>query len=139
MARRLERLAKEPFCRTAIALGGEQEVDCLTGGVHRPIQIFLLAADLYIRLVNPIGLVGWPEIGAAALVQFRCIHLNPAEHAGMVRGQSAFSHHLGHVSIAEWKIQVPTYATKDDFRFILSPVERVLRGDRHGLSFYRAA
>ncbi len=91
------------------------------------IQIPLLATDLYVGFVNPVGLVGWPEIEAAALIEFRCIHLNPAEHAGMVRGQSAFSHQLGDVSIAERKIQVSTYAAKDDFRFILSPVERVLR------------
>ena len=57
----------------------------------------------------------------------------------MVRGQSAFPHQFDHVPIAERKIQVPTYATKDDFWFIMSPVERVIRGDRHGLSFYRTS
>ena len=48
MARTLEHLAKEAFRRSGVALGREQEINRLSGGVDRPIQVLLLAADLYV-------------------------------------------------------------------------------------------
>jgi hypothetical protein len=93
------------------------------------------AAQRTIGFVDAVRLVRWPQIWAATLVEFRCIHLNPPKDAGMVRRQSAFPHQLRDMAVAERKIQVPTHATKNDFWFVMSPVERVIRGDRHGLSF----
>jgi hypothetical protein len=43
-----------------------------------------------------------------------------------------FPHQFGDVPVTERKIQVPTHGTKDDFSFVMSPVEWVIRGDRHG-------
>jgi hypothetical protein len=57
----------------------------------------------------------------------------------MVCWQSSFPDQFGYVPIAERKIQIPTYAAKDDLSFVMSPMEWVIRGDRHGLSFYRTA
>jgi hypothetical protein len=37
------------------------------------------------------------------------------------------------------QIQVPTYATKDDLSFVMSPVERVIRDDRTGSYSNRTA
>ena len=54
----------------------------------------------------------------------------------MVCRKPAFPHQLRDMAIAERKIQVPTHATKNDLTFVMSPMERVIRGDRHGLSFY---
>jgi hypothetical protein len=42
----------------------------LTGVVHRPIEVLLRAAHLYKRFVHAVGLVGPPEIGPIALLQF---------------------------------------------------------------------
>ena len=55
----------------------------------------------------------------------------------MVCRQSSLPNQFGYVPIAERKIQIPTYAAKDHFSFVMSPMEWVIRGDRHGLSFYR--
>jgi hypothetical protein len=56
----------------------------------------------------------------------------------MVRRQSSFPHEFGDITIAERKVQGPADATKDDFSFVMSPVKRVIRGDRDGVSFYRS-
>jgi len=64
-------VAKEAFCRSAIPLGREHEIDCLTGGVHRAIEILLLATDLYVGFVNPVAPVCWPEIWAGRACGFR--------------------------------------------------------------------
>ena len=50
----------------------------------------------------------------------------------MVRRQSTLPNEFGYVPIAERKIQIPTYAAKDHFSFVMSPMEWVIRGDRHG-------
>jgi hypothetical protein len=54
----------------------------------------------------------------------------------MVRRQSSLPNQFGYVPIAERKIQIATYAAKDHFSFVMSPMEWVIRGDRHELSFY---
>ena len=46
IARRLKRFAEEAFRRRSIALSRKQEVNRLTGGVHRTIQVLLLAVHL---------------------------------------------------------------------------------------------
>jgi len=68
IARRVERLVKETFRRSSIALGREQKVNRLTGGVHCSVQVLLLTAHLYIRFVHTVGLVRPPEVWPTALL-----------------------------------------------------------------------
>ena len=74
---------------------------------------------------------------SAAFVQLRCVGLHPPEHACMVRRQSPFPHQLGHVAVAQRKIQAPAHATKDDLSFVMSPVAGVLGVIGTGSPFYR--
>ena len=53
-------------------------------GIQRPIQILVLAFYLYIRLVDPIALIGRLQMRAAAFVQLRRICLHPTPNAAGV-------------------------------------------------------
>ena len=58
IARSTQGLAEEAFGSRGIALGGEQEIDRLAGGIDRPVQVAVLALDLNIGLVGAVALVG---------------------------------------------------------------------------------
>ena len=60
-----------------------------------------LALDAYIGLVYPVGLVGGPKIGPAALIEFRCIRLNPPPNAAGIHLKAPFSQHLSHVLVRQ--------------------------------------
>src|SRR5215831_3998669 len=59
IAGRAQSLTEEALGRSRIPLGGEQKFDRLTSRIHCPVQIFVLAFDLYIRF-RLCGSSYWP-------------------------------------------------------------------------------
>lgn len=136
MAGRFEDLSKEAFGRRSVTFRREQKVNGLAGEVHRPIQIFPGAFPLPVRFIHPVSLICRAQIRATALVEFRRVDLHPAKHAARVNRQSPFPNEFGDMPVTEGQIQVPTNASQDDVSFLMSPVERIIRCDRHRSSVY---
>jgi hypothetical protein len=65
------------------------------------IPALALALDAYIGLVYPVGLVGGPKIGPAALIEFRCIRLNPPPNAAGIDPNAALGQHLSHMLLRQ--------------------------------------
>jgi hypothetical protein len=99
IAGRARGLAEEPFCRSGIPLGREQKLDGLTSRVHSSIQI--LASPLtYIGLIGAVAFVGGLQLRPAALVQLRCIGLDPGPDATGIRFHSPFPDDFGDVFVS---------------------------------------
>jgi hypothetical protein len=77
-----ENLTKEPLGGSSITLGGEQEINALPRRIHRPIQVPILAFNLNIGFVDPVGSVGRLEVWTTAPIEFRPEDLDPAPDAG---------------------------------------------------------
>src|SRR5262249_54513896 len=58
IAGRAQSLTEEALGSSSIPLGAEQKLDRLTSRIHRTVQIFALAFDLYIGLVRAVALIG---------------------------------------------------------------------------------
>src|SRR5271165_3728087 len=67
-----------------VPFGREQEVDRRTGGVHRAIQIYPLAFDPDVRLVDTPRVVGRFESRAQTSSHFRGITLYPSPNRDMI-------------------------------------------------------
>src|SRR5215471_18649936 len=65
IAGRAQSLSEEALGRSSIPLGGEQKLDRLTSRIHRTIQIFVLAFNLYIGLVRAVAFVCRLQMRAA--------------------------------------------------------------------------
>jgi hypothetical protein len=77
-------LAEESLGCRCIALGGEQEIDGLPCGIYRSVQISVLPFDPDLGFVDAVVLIGAFQVGAAGLVQFRPVDLDPAPDATAV-------------------------------------------------------
>src|SRR5215471_18899233 len=60
-----------------------------------------LALDPYIGLVDPVGLVGGPKMRPAALIEFRCIRLDPPPNAAGIHRKTALCQHLSHMLVRQ--------------------------------------
>src|SRR5215467_12745160 len=89
IAGRTQSLTEEALGRRRIPLGGEQELDRLTGRIHCPVQIFVFSFDLYIGLVGAVAFVRRLQMRAAAFVQLRRVGLHPAPDATGVHFHAA--------------------------------------------------
>ena len=105
--------------------------------VESTIQILPLPLDLDGGFLHPLGLIRRAQKRSTALVEFRCVPRHPAKHAAGVNRPPAFWDQLSDRPITERKIQLPTDTGQDNVCFVMSPVKRVLRSDRHRSSFYR--
>jgi hypothetical protein len=68
IARSAQSLSEEPFGSCGITPGGEQKIDRLAGGIHRSIQVVVLALDLNIGLIGAVALIGWLQMGRQRLL-----------------------------------------------------------------------
>ena len=68
-----QRLTEEALGRSRIPLGGGQKLDRLTSRIHCPVQIFVLAFDLYIGFVCAVAFVRRLQMWAAGLVPLGCV------------------------------------------------------------------
>src|SRR5215469_1752500 len=69
--------------------------------IDRTIKVSVLALDPYIGLVYPVGLVGGPKMRPAALMEFRCIRLNPPPNAAGIHRKAALGQHLSHMLVRQ--------------------------------------
>ena len=107
-------LAEESLGCRCIALGGEQEIDGLSGGIHGSVQVSVPSFYSDIRLIDAIALIGPFQVRAAAPVQFRPVDLHPAPDATGMDKHTAFERHLGHVRKGDRKPQAPPHAPEND-------------------------
>ena len=92
---------QEAFCCRRIAFRCQQKIDRLAGGVDCTVQVPVLTLDPYIGLVYPVGLVGGPKMRPAALIEFRCIRLNPPPNAAGIHRKTALGQHLSHMLVRQ--------------------------------------
>jgi len=87
----------------------EPKVNSLTGLVHGSIQVRPLAAYLDIGFVHSPGSANRLAKPVPVLDELRDISPNPAQNGRMGKIQSAFSHHLDQIAIAQLETEVPTH------------------------------
>jgi len=81
-------------------------------------------SNLYIRLIQPPGSTGTPELAAKPLIQKGRVMLDPAPDGDMIHRNSALCHHLFQIAVAQRIPQVPPHAQNDDDIVKVSPSER---------------
>ena len=64
-----KRKLKEAFGSYAVAVGRQQEIDRVSGGIHGPIQIGPSARDSNVRFIDPPRLVRAAHLSANALLE----------------------------------------------------------------------
>jgi len=70
-------------------------------------------------------------VRAAAPVQFRPVDLDPAPDTTGVDEQTTFESHPGHMLKMRSETLVPAHAPENDIARIVTPFERIRRGERH--------
>jgi hypothetical protein len=116
-------LRRKRLAAAVSRLAVTQKVDRLARGIQRSIQILVLTFYLDVGFVDPIALVDWLEIPAAAFVQFGCIRLHPTPNATGIYLHAAFGHQLRDVLIRQRVSKVQTHAFNDQFSRVLAPFE----------------
>jgi len=130
---------EEAFGRCSVTSGSEKEIDGLSRGIDRSIEVPLLAFHLDVRLIEAPALVGWLQMPPAALVQFGPVELDPPPDTAGADGQTSFCGNLTHLGKRKWVPQIPTHAPHDDVTWIMSPFEGIGCGNRHVSPYQRAA
>ena len=82
----------------------------MPGGIERTIQILVLTLHLYIRLVNPIALVGRPKMWPATFVQLRRIGLHPTPNATGSYLDTTFGQQLRDMFVRQRISKIPAHA-----------------------------
>ena len=78
MRRIRQRLAAQAFGRSGIAQAREHEVDRGGGGIDGSVEVTPATLDMNVGLIDTPGLIGWLEMTAQPLLQFRTVALDPA-------------------------------------------------------------
>src|SRR6185437_10181197 len=79
----LHRIAEEGFGSDHVTPGAQPEVDRATRPINGTIQITPLASDLDVCLVNTPRLTNCEGISAPALLELRCVALDPSHDGRM--------------------------------------------------------
>jgi len=95
----------------------------LARGVHCPVKIIPPLLDLHVRLIDAIGVVGFTENAATALVEFGRIALYPPKYHGVIDGCPSFSQQFFDIPITQRIAEIPPYATDDDLTSKVTPFE----------------
>ena len=77
MALSTQGFGQEVLCCGRVLLGREQEVDCRTARVHRPIKVVPLAFDPDVRLIHSPTVVGRSKPRSPSALNFRRVTLDP--------------------------------------------------------------
>ena len=123
MRRIRQRLAEQAFGRSGIAQPREHEVDRGAGGIDGSVEVAPTALDTNVGLIDAPGPVGWLEMTAQPLLQFRSIALDPAPDCRVVRLHAAFAEQLFDIAERERVPQVPAHGAKDQLGLGLPPLE----------------
>ena len=130
---RSKHFAEEALGSFGVAFCREQEIDGLARRVHGSIQVPVFALYLYVGLVDAVAFVCLLQVRAAALVHFRCIRLYPSPDAAGIHEQASLGQQFGDMQVRERVAQVPADRLQDHLARVLATLERIRRGDRHGL------
>ena len=123
MRRIRQRLTEQVFGRSGIAQPREHEVDRGAGGIDGSVELAPTALDTNVGLIDAPGPVGWLEMTAQPLLQFRTVALDPAPDCRVVRLQAAFAEQLFDIAERERVPQLPAHGAKNQLGFGLSPLE----------------
>jgi len=107
-----------------ITLGRQHEIDRVTCRIHGSVQVRPVASDPDVRFVHPPGTIGMPEFATEALIQNRCIALDPAPDRDVIHRQATLHHHLLQVPVTQRIAQVPSDAKYYDHVLEVSPAEQ---------------
>ena len=131
MRRIRQRLAEQAFSRSGIAKPREREVDRGPGGIDGSVEVAPTALDTNVGLIDAPGPVGWLEMTAQPLLEFRTVALDPTPDCRVVRLQAAFAEQFFDIAERERVPQVPAHGAKNQLGFGLSPLE-----DRRRIVFF---
>ena len=123
MQRIRQRLAEQAFSRSGIAQAREHEVDRGAGGIDGSVEVAPTALDTNAGLIDTPGLMGWLEMTAQPLLQFRTVALDPALDCRAVGLQTAFAAQLFDIAERDRVPQVPAHGAKNQLGLGLSPLE----------------
>ena len=113
MRRMRQRLAQQAFGRSGIAQPREHEVDRGAGGIDGSVEVAPTPLDTNVGLIDTPGLIGWLEMTAQPLLQFRTVALDPALDCRVVRLQAAFAEQLFAIAERQRVPQVPADGAKN--------------------------
>jgi hypothetical protein len=116
-------LGEKPLRRLGVASVGEIEVERRATFVDRPVQLFPLALDADLGLVDPPREAGPVLVPQRPLLQLRGVALDPAVERCVVDGDAAFAHHLLELAIADAVAAVPAHAQEDQLTGKVPPLE----------------
>src|SRR5215472_7778119 len=139
IARCAQSLTNEAFRGRRIALGGEQKLNGLPGRIRSPIQVFVLAFNLYIGLVDAVALVSRLQMLTTSLVQLWRVRLHPTPDAAGIYRYAPFRYDLGDMLVSQRISKVPTHTQKDQFARVLASLERIGWRDRHAIPAYQTS
>jgi hypothetical protein len=94
-------------------MGSQEKIDRVTSLVDGAIQVFPLASDLNVGLVDTPALADGELVAAKRFLQYRQQLDGPAVHGRMIDRNAALSHHFFEVSQAQRVGHVPTHASQD--------------------------
>jgi hypothetical protein len=79
---------------------------------------------ILIGFIDSVRVVGRLQVGAASLIQFWSIFMDPPVDCGVIDLQSPLQHDLFQISIAQGITQIPTNTQHDDFALEMAPPEK---------------
>ena len=100
-SRGVQGFAKEALGRLGIAGWTQEKFERVSLSIHCPIEIDPDFLDVDGRLIHFPGVVAGFQMGAAVLVQFGCILLDPPIDRRMIDMRSPFHHDLFQIAGAE--------------------------------------
>ncbi len=123
MRRIRQRLSEQAFGRSGITQPREHEVDRGAGGIDGSVEVAPTTFDTNIGLIDAPGPVGWFEMTAQPLLEFRTIALDPASDCRVIFLQAALAEPLFDITERERVPEVPAHGAKNQLGLGLSPLE----------------
>ena len=123
MRRTRQRLAEQAFGRSGIAQPREHEVDRGAGGIDGSVEVAPTALDTNVGLIDAPGPVGWLEMTAQPLLQFRTVVLDPSPDCRGVCLQVALAEQFFDIAERERVPPLPAHGAKNQLGLGLSPLE----------------
>src|SRR5260221_9727608 len=126
----MQRFHQEAFGGLGISRRAQEKLERVPFGIDGSVQVHPDFLHLDVRLIHSPGVIGGFEMRSTALVEFRGIPLDPAVDGRMIDAESALSHHLFQVAVAQCIAQVPADAQENYLAFKGTPFERILLGHK---------
>jgi hypothetical protein len=120
-----QHLAEEAFGGPRISFRAQHEIDCLTGRIDGAVEIFPLAFDFDVGLIDAVGVGRRSHVRTNSFLQFQNIGLNSPVDRRAIEREATFIHHFFEIAVAQRITEVPTYAQEDDFGLIVTPLEEI--------------